>query len=315
MIKQILGKTGPEVTVLGYSMWFMLMKETWRIHDDIAMLKAIQTATESGINWFDTAPVYGFGHAESLLARGISHMPRESLILSTKFGIDWQNNNHFRFALRPSDIRTELENSLQRLETDYIDIYQPYIIPPNIALDEIWGELDRLKQEGKIRHIGAANFDILQARTSRTLSSLQSIQLPYSLSFRDIQEELLPYCAEHKIGVIAYSPVLLYYLLIKLGLEKSKTNHNLIRSMFTHNEDPSTSISLNKRIEPIAKKRGISISQLTIAWILCFKEISSVLVTAKNVKQLNSLIDAIDISLDRDEMAVIGEHIAETVGI
>ncbi len=315
MIKQTLGNSGPEISLLGYSMWFMLMKETWRIQDDIAMLKAIQAGIENGINWIDTAPVYGFGHAESLLARGISHIPRDRLVLSGKFGIDWQNNNRFRFALSPEEIRTSLENSLRRLETDYLDIYQPHLIPPNYDIEDIWETLEKLKQEGKIRYAGAANLDIAQIRACSTIDMLQSVQLPYSLSFRDIQEELLPYCSQNNIGIIAYSPVLLYYLLIKLDVEKSSFKHNLIRSMFTHNEDPSSALSLNKRIEPLAKEKNISISQITVAWICSFVEISSILITAKNARQVEKFVQATEVKLHAEELSFIGELIAETVGI
>ncbi|KAA3662678.1 MAG: aldo/keto reductase [Calditrichaeota bacterium] len=316
MQRRTAGNNGLGITSLGYSMWFMLMKEPWRIQDDIAMLKTIHVALESGINWFDTAPLYGFGHAESLLARGISHISRDDIIISSKFGIDWQNPDEFRFSITPKAIRNELEDSLRRLETDYIDIYQPYLLPSSDhQVEDMWCELDKLKQEGKIRHIGAANLDISQIRLARTHVDLETIQMPYSLSYRDIQEESLPYCAKKNVSVLAYSPVLLYYILVKLGIEKSKYNHDLIRSMFTHNEDPSTSLTLNKRIEPLAQERGVSMSQLTVAWILSFSEITAVLITAKNIKQVESLIAAADLQLDADELSIIGSYIAETIGI
>ncbi|MCA9735883.1 MAG: aldo/keto reductase [Deferribacteres bacterium] len=316
MQKRRAGNEGLEITSLGYSMWFMLMKEPWRIQDDIAMLKTIHVAIESGINWFDTSSLYGFGHAENLLARGISHVSRDKLIISSKFGIDWQNPDKLQLSFSPEAIRSELENSLRRLETDYIDLYQPYFLPPSDhQVEDIWSELHKLKQEGKIRHIGAANLDVAQIRSTLSLTTLQTMQLPYSLSYRDIQEESLPFCAENEISVLAYSPVLLYYILVKLGIEKSKYNHDLIRSMFTHNEDPSASLVLNKQIEPLARERGITISQLTVAWILSFKEITSVLITAKNMKQVESLIAAADIQLNNDELTTIGGFIAETVGI
>lgn len=315
MLKRKLGENGPEVSLLGYSMWFMLMKESWRIQDDIAMLKAIQAGIECGINWIDTAPLYGFGHAESLLARGISHIPREKLIISSKFGIDAQNQNRYCIALKPDEIRKSLENSLRRLETDYIDIYQPHLIPPDHHAEPIWEELEKLKDEGKIRWAGAANFDITQIRSCASIDAIQSIQLPYSLSFRDVQEELLPYCSQHNIGVIAYSPVLLYYLLVKLDIEKSRFKHNLIRSMFTHNEDPSTALNLNKRLLPLAEERNLSISQVTVAWICSFSEINSILITAKNVHQVEKFVEATENKLAKEDLAFIGELIAETVGV
>ena len=312
---QSIAGTGLEVSKLSFSMWSMLMQPTWRIQDDMALMKTIQAAYEAGINCLETAPIYGFGHGESLLGSAISHLPRNDLILCTRFGLRWDASNQLQVALSPEHIRQDLEYSLIRLETDYIDIYQPYFIPETEPIEEIWGTLAQLQREGKIRYVSAANLDLPQIRQCEEIMPLHFAQLPYSLAFREIQEELLPYCAENGIGIFAYSPMHLSQLLKKLAINRASTRNSLIRAMFTRDSDTASSVDLNFSIAPIAQNRNISPAQLAIAWILHFEGIASVSITAKTVEQIERIQDAADNTLHHEDLIAIGEHIAETIGI
>ena len=208
MHMRILGINGPHLTEIGFGAWAIggPWEYGWGAVDDEQSVRTIHRALEHGINWIDTAAVYGLGHSEEIVGQALKGR-RKKVFIATKCGMVWDVKRHVKIHASPKSIRREIEESLKRLQTDYIDLYQIHWPDPETPIEDSWGTLVRLNEEGKIRYVGVCNFDVPLLQKCNAIAPVQSLQPPYNLLRRKIESEILPYCLKHDIGVVAYSPM------------------------------------------------------------------------------------------------------------
>ncbi len=308
-----LGQDGPHLSVIGFGTWHIGSSEKWGVREDMQIIQTLRSAVEQGINWIDTAPVHAFGHAEILLGKALTLID-EPMFIADRCGLmrDPQSGR-YALSLRPEAIRRQLETSLRSLDREVIDLYQLHFPDPEVPVEEAWGTLVRLQEEGLVRHIGLCHFNLAQIKRCMAVHPVQSVQLPYSLIHRDIQEELLPWCRENRVGVLAASP-------LQDGdrAEFCAPQEEGLPSPGPRRGAPSAlpqAIELIERLQPEAERRNISIAQLSLAWILHYREITAAAIAARTPEQLQELTAVAATPLTAEEMVSIGEVIAETVGI
>lgn len=312
MQKRQLGNNGPELTLIGFGAWAIggPWQFGWGKVDDNVSIQAIHAALDNGINWIDTAAVYGFGHSEKVVAKAVKGI-RDKVFIATKCGLvndgkgDAINNNS------PASIRKELEESLIRLETDIIDLYQIHWPDPNVPVEDSWATMVQLQKEGKIRFIGVSNFDIPLLEKCMSIAQVQSLQPPYSMLKRDYEESILPYCLKNNIGVVAYSPMQAGLLSGKFDINKLTEDDWRRKNFFFKGPFLSRALSLVEKLRPIAKKSGKTVGQLAIAWVLKNPAITSAIVGARTAEQCRENIKAADYILSEDEMGEINKYLEE----
>ncbi|HUU12629.1 MAG TPA: aldo/keto reductase, partial [Terriglobia bacterium] len=209
MQKRQLGASDLNITPIGVGAWAMGgpgWAFAWGSQDDSQSIAAIRAALDAGVNWIDTAAVYGLGHAEEVVARALEGISPRPYVF-TKCARNWNERGEIVICLKRESVRKELEDSLRRLKVDVIDLYQIHWPEPDEDLEEGWATLGELKQEGKVRHIGVSNFSVDQVRRARKIAPITSVQPPYSFVSPEAEESILPYAAEHQIGVIVYAPM------------------------------------------------------------------------------------------------------------
>jgi len=261
----------------------------WGPQDDARSLEAIDRALELGIHWIDTAPAYGLGHSEEIVGQAISGR-RNEVIVATKCGLVWDEGAHSTYErLTAESVRQEAEDSLRRLDVDVIDLYQIHWPDPEEQIEEAWATIAELIEEGKIRYGGVSNFSVEQLKRIQPIHPVASLQPPYNMLERDIEEELLPYCAEHDIGVIAYSPM-------QSGMLTGKYDRESIEAMpeedwrkdSKHFTEPELSANLRliEGLRPIAERNDKTLPQLAIAWVLERPEVTAAIVGARKPEQI-----------------------------
>jgi aryl-alcohol dehydrogenase-like predicted oxidoreductase len=297
----------------------------WGGSDQQEALQAIIAGWEAGITSIDTAPIYGQGLSEQIVGEAIKIIPRDQLQIFTKCGLRWDLakgsfNLHssdnagndidiYRYAGKESIIE-ECENSLRRLGTDYIDVYQLHWHDPTTPIEESMEALLLLKQQGKVREVGVCNYNAGQMQTAEKIISLVSAQNPYSMLNRDIEKELIPYCIQHQKAVMAYSPM-------QRGLltGKIKPDHVFAagdtrdgnRFFTVHNIQETK--NLLAKIQPIADGHSISLGQLALAWALHQSGITIALAGARNAEQCIENAKAATIQLSSQELTIIEGHL------
>ncbi len=274
----------------------------WGPQDDADSLRAIYAAFKKGINWVDTAPIYGFGHAESLIGRAVTQLGRENIYIATKCGLPWDDSRKVRRSLRPDSIRKEIEGSLRRLRTDYIDLYQHHWPDPNTSVLDSWGELVRLKQEGKVRHIGVCNYDVRLLLRCQKIAPVQSLQTQLSMIRREALEELLPACREHGIALLAYSP-------LQNGLlTDTFTPEKLAEDDWRRKDDNFNEPALSRhrrlveKLRLIARSRNLTVAQLALSWILQISPQNFAIAGARNAAQALENAAASSTALTEEEL-------------
>mgnify|MGYP000706824843 CR=1 FL=1 len=204
MEKRKLGTTTFELSPVGFGTWAIggsNWSHGWGPQDDRQSMEAIERAVELGVNWIDTAAVYGLGHAETLVGQAVAGMRAKPLIF-TKCSLVWDKNRVLSNSLRADSIRRECEESLERLKLDAIDLYQIHWPNPEEDIEEGWAEMARLQEEGLVRHIGVSNFSVEQMRRAMKIAPIASLQPPYSMLRRAVETDILPFCLRHGIGVL-----------------------------------------------------------------------------------------------------------------
>ena len=238
--------------------------------DDQESIRTIREAVDRGINWIDTAPMYGLGHAEEVVGKAVREI-REKVVIATKCGILWDENKRFRFCLREESIRSELEASLRRLQTDCVDLYQLHLPNPEKEVEEGWSCIAKLIQEGKVRYGGISNFTLEQIQKVHQIHPLASIQPVYSMFNRDIEKGVMDYCTRNRIGIISYSPLCSGLINDSISRERIKSlEPDDFRPRLPDFQEPLLGVHLRaiNRLRPIAEEAGLTLSQMAIAWVL-----------------------------------------------
>jgi aryl-alcohol dehydrogenase-like predicted oxidoreductase len=304
------GKTTMQITPIGFGAWAIgggNWEFGWGPQDDEQSIAAIRRALDLGINWIDTAAVYGLGHSEEVVARalqGIAHRP----YVFTKCSMIWNERREVSNSLRRESLRRELEASLRRLQTETIDLYQIHWPNPDPEIEEGWSTLAAFKREGKVRHIGVSNFNVEQMRRAEAIAPVETLQPPYSLVSRDVGGEILPFARAHTIGVIVYSPM---YSGLLTGAMTRERIANLPpddwRRRDPEFQEPrlTRNLELVERLRQVGARHGRSPGEVAIAWTLRNLAVSGAIVGGRSVAQVEDIVGAADFRLTDDEVLKI----------
>ena len=314
-----LGTDGPHLTEIGLGAWAIggPWAFGWGEQDDAESIRTIHAALEGGINWIDTAAVYGLGHGETVVGEAIRGR-RKDVFVATKCGLVWDADGQARNNNRPESIRRECEASLKRLGIDHIDLYQIHWPDGNVPVEESWGEMSRLQEEGKVRYIGVSNFDRDLLARCEPIRHVNSLQPPYSLVNRDYENEVFPWCRENGVGIVAYSPIMSGLLTEKFtkdhfnGLPaddwRKRSNHFAFREPVF-----SAARRLVEGMKPIAAKYDRTVSDLAIAWVRQQPGVTSAIVGARTVAQATRNLAAADWTIEKGDLEAIEALYQETI--
>ena len=319
MMYRQLGTSDLNVPVVIFGAW-AIGGWWWGGTDDENAIAAIKEALELGISCIDTAPMYGFGHSERLVAKAIKGW-RSKVLIATKCGLRWdRGNGEFWFDtsdnagnpvsvyhnLRYDSILEECDRSLKRLDTDYIDLYQCHWPDPTTNLDETLDAMFNLQKQGKIRAIGASNFSVEMMETCLKRFALASDQPKYSLLSRDIEKEILPFCRSRNVGIIAYSPLEHGLLTGKFSTEREfPPGDDRVKEPWFKPENCRRALKAIEQVKPIAQDLGITLAQLAISWIISQPGVTAAIVGARNPRQVQENASAVDFSLDNERIELI----------
>lgn len=307
-----LGANGPFLSVVGLGTWAQGGGEWlygWGDQDDAKSINAICAGIDAGINWIDTAAVYGLGRAEEVAGRAIEGR-RNSVFVATKCGrVSADGGKTIKGDIFPESIRKECEASLRRLKTSHIDLYQIHWPVEDInAVREAWRAMNELIKAGKIRFAGVSNFNKAQLEACCEIAVPASLQPPYSMLRRGIEDEIISFCAQRGIGILAYSPMERGLLTGKFTKEKSAAlpdNDHRKRDKRFNEPQLSANLELVEKLRPIAAALGITLSQLALAWVLRKTEITSAIAGARNREQAVENAAAGDTVLDAERIEAV----------
>jgi len=311
-----LGSSGLKFSVIGLGTWAIGggdWKFGWGDQDAQCAIDAIVRAVELGINWIDTAAIYGEGRSEILVARALAAIPMANRpLIATKCGRVAIGDGEIGKCLRRDSVIAECEASLRRLNTDCIDLYQLHWPEPDEEIEEGWQTLVELKQQGKVRHIGVSNHSVSQMQRLQAIHPITSLQPPYSMIARDIETEILPFCGREDIGVICYSPMGKGLLTGAFTRERaaalSSKDH---RSKDPRFHSPQLEINLEfvGKLRSLADSLGWSVPDVAIAWTLRRPEVTSAIVGARSPQQIEQTVIAGDRVLDAASIQTIANAI------
>tara|TARA_B100001123_G_scaffold163796_1_gene188683 strand:+ start:79 stop:1020 length:942 start_codon:yes stop_codon:yes gene_type:complete len=284
-----------KISAIGYGAWGIGGAPFWSNEGDSKSIESIKISYENGINFFDTAPVYGFGHSEKLIGKALKSV-RDKIILATKCGLRWgkESLGSLRKDASRKSILEEIDQSLKRLNTEWIDVYQVHWPDLQTSQKETMETLLEIQAQGKIRYIGVSNYSVEQIKESSRYGKIISLQPEYSLLAREIEKDIVPVCLEKKIGIIAYSPLASGVLTGKYGRDtkfKDWRSKGIIGT-FT-GEGFLKNINKVKRLKEIAKEEGKTCGQIAINWVLRQPGLTTALVGVKNAGQVEENIKAI----------------------
>ena len=315
MQKRELGNTGMQITPVGFGSWAIggdNWQFGWGAQDDGDAIAAIERAVEFGINWIDTAAVYGLGHSEELVAKAVAGMKNRPWIF-TKCSLVWDARRQMGNSLKADSIRRECEASLKRLNVDAIDLYQIHWPNPDTDIEEGWQEMARLKEEGLVRHIGVSNFSVDQLRRIILIAPVATLQPPYSMLRPAIEQTLLPFCMEQNIGVLVYSPMLSGMLSGAMTRERAA---NFSADDWRRNnkefQEPrlSANLELVELLKRIGAPHGCSAGEVAIAWTLRHPAVTGAIVGGRNAAQVEGVVGAAEFRLSAKEIGDINRFIA-----
>lgn len=321
--KRMLGSSGLEITTVGFGSWAVGgggWSFGWGPQDDEASIAAIQHAVSLGINWVDTAAIYGLGHSEEVVGRAIAGIPAGSRpFIFTKCGLIADRAKPYDVAqrnLRPESIRKECEDSLRRLGVERIDLYQfHWADATGTPIEDSWGEMSRLAQEGKIRAAGVSNFDVGLLERCERVRHVDSLQPPFSLIRRDAGAELIPWCAAHETGVIVYSPMQAGLLTDTFDAGRvAKMAEDDWRRRTGEFKEPNLSrnLALRDALRPIAARHGASVAATAVAWTLHWPGVTGAIVGARSAAQVEGWVRAGDINLTPQDVEEIAQAVEQT---
>lgn len=302
-----LGDSDLEITSLGVGAWAMGGSGWafgWGEQDDNDSIGAIRAAVDAGINWIDTAAVYGLGHSEEVVARALEGVANRPYVF-TKCERRWNENGRISPSLKADSIRQECENSLRRLRIDVIDLYQVHWPEPDADIEEGWTQMARLQQEGKVRWIGVSNFNVVQMKRAIKIAPITSLQPPYSLLARDVENEILPFARENNIGVIVYSPMRAGLLTGKMTKERAlNLPADDWRSRNPDFQEPKLSrhLELVELLRRIGERHRKTPGEVAIAWTLSHPAVTGAIVGLRRADQVPGVIGALSFRLTAEEI-------------
>jgi aryl-alcohol dehydrogenase-like predicted oxidoreductase len=315
-----LGNSDLHITPVGYGAWAIGgsgWQFAWGSQDDNDSIAAIHRALELGVNWIDTAAVYGLGHSEEVVARALKTWAGPRPYVFTKCGLRWDAEGNVKKVLSSDSIRHEVEDSLRRLSVEVIDLYQIHWPPePDSAeLEEGWSTLASLQRQGKVRWIGVSNFSVQQLRRAQAVASVTSLQPRYSLVHREVENQDLPYCRRENIGVIVYSPMASGLLTGAMTRERAailpKDDWRSTHPDFTE-PNLSRNLALVECLRQIARRHNISAGEIAIAWTLHNAAVTGAIVGARNARQAEGVMRAGKLRLTDEDVSEIETFVAET---
>jgi aryl-alcohol dehydrogenase-like predicted oxidoreductase len=319
MKKAKLGNSDLLITKVGLGTWAIggPWEYGWGPQDDNDSVKAILESLEAGVNWLDTAPIYGCGHSEEIVGKALKGISQKPLI-ATKCSLAWNEKREKQNCLKTKSILAECDASLKRLGVDVIDLYQMHWPDPDEDLEEGYGAMAKCVKAGKVRYLGASNYTVAQMQRVMKIHPLTSLQPPYSMFRRDIENEILPFCKKNNIGVIVYSP--LYKGLLTDTFTKEKAASlpaDDVRQMGTDYKMPNLEINLNTnvKLKQIAKRNSITLAQLAIAWTLRNPEVTAAIAGARKSGQIKETAPGADITLLNDDINEIEEILKKRNGM
>jgi aryl-alcohol dehydrogenase-like predicted oxidoreductase len=310
MQKRRLGASDLEITPIGVGAWAMGgagWQFSWGPQDDDESIAAIHAALDKGINWIDTAAIYGLGHSEEVVARALEGRSKKPLVF-TKCGIVWDERREPIRTIQPESIRKEVEQSLQRLKVDVIDLYQIHWPEPDNVVEAAWTMLAKLKEQGKVRHIGVSNFNVNQMRRAYAIAPVTSNQPPYSIISPEIEKEILPYALANNIGVIVYSPMKSGLLTGAMTRERvAAMPDDDFRKRTPNFKEPllSRNLELAELLGAIGKRHGRTAGEVAIAWTLRHPAVTGAIVGMRSAKQVDGVIGAAEFRLSGEEIEEI----------
>jgi aryl-alcohol dehydrogenase-like predicted oxidoreductase len=306
-----LGNSDLHITAIGFGSWAVggPWQFGWSTQNETDSIAAIHRALELGINWIDTAAVYGLGHSEKVVAKALATWTGERPYVFTKCGMVWDDNGKVGYSLSAASICREVEASLYRLEVETIDLYQIHWPADDAAeTEEGWAELAKLREEGKVRWIGTSNFSADELRAAQKIAPVTSLQPPYSLIKRDIEHDILPVCAAKNIGVIAYSPMASGLLTGAMNRERvEKLPADDWRRGNAEFKEPKLSLhlALVERLRKVGERHQLTPGQVAIAWTLRNHVVTGAIVGARNAKQVDEMMGSPDFRLSPAEIAEV----------
>jgi aryl-alcohol dehydrogenase-like predicted oxidoreductase len=310
-----LGNSDLHLTPIGYGAWAIgggNWEFAWGHQDDDESVRTIERALDAGINWIDTAAIYGLGHSEEVVAKALKNATSEPYIF-TKCSMRWDENRQIYRSLKAESLQEELENSLRRLNVDVIDLYQVHWPNPEDQLEEGWETLARFKEQGKVRYIGVSNFSVEQMKRVQKIAPITALQPPYSMLRRDIEAEILPFCEAHNIGVINYSPMASGLLSGKMTAEriaKMRSADDWRKRSPNFNEPRLSQIlKLVELLREISKAHNVEPGVVAIAWTLRLPTITAAIVGARRPDQVDGILPGATFRLSQSEIDRIEEFL------
>ena len=305
-----LGNSDLLITPVGFGSWAVGgggWQFAWGEQDDSQSIAAIHRALDLGMNWIDTAAVYGLGHSEEIVSKAVAGLSNQPYIF-TKCSLVWDSNGAITHSLKRDSIRKEVEGSLKRLRVETIDLYQIHWPDPEAEIEEGWTTLAELKREGKVRYIGVSNFDVAQMKRAQAIAPIDSLQPPYSLIHPDVEDEILPFCEANNIGVIVYSPMMSGLLSGRMTRERiANFSDDDWRSRSADFQEPrlSRNLQLAELLRNIGSRHGRSAGEVAIAWTLRLPAVTGAIVGGRGPEQVEGIIGAGTFRLSEAEIAEI----------
>lgn len=311
-----LGNSDLFITPIGFGAWAIGgsgWEFAWGAQDDRDSIAAIHEALDAGINWIDTAAVYGLGHSEEVVARALQGMNNRPYVF-TKCSMVWDEHRQIGHSLKADSIRRECEASLRRLRVETIDLYQIHWPDPDEDIEQGWATLAALQQEGKVRHIGVSNFNVAQMQRAQAIAPITSLQPRYSLLHREIEVEILPFAARENIGVLAYSPMASGLLTGAMTRERiAGLPADDWRKRHPDFQEPqlSRNLKLVRLLRAIGKRRGYTPAEVAVAWVLRNPAVTGAIVGARRPDQVRGVAGAAGFRLSPHEVAEIEAFVAK----
>jgi aryl-alcohol dehydrogenase-like predicted oxidoreductase len=310
-----LGNTDLKLTAVGLGTWAIggPWQFGWGPQDDTEAIAAILKAIDLGVNWIDTAAIYGCGHSEELIGKALKQTTAKPII-ATKCGLLWNEKREKINSLKKETLRKECDDSLKRLGVKVIDLYQMHWPIPDEDIEQAWEEMARLQKQGKVRYIGVCNYNTAQLDRIRKIAPVASLQPPYSMICREVENDLLGYYAKNHIGVVTYSPMqrgLLTGKFNKKRLSELAPDDHRLKSGDYQEPEFSATLALVDKLRPIAERNKRTLAQLAIAWVLRRPEVTAAIVGARSPSQIEETAPAGNWKLSKKDIAEIEKLLAE----